>query len=95
MSRIDFVLRKDAATAREVNKNIKNKWNWAWVDESVVVYKDAETKKEVMYEEKISSWVEKVKKEGVAWCRLCDCEINYKSAGKRQFFFKYVVLVVT
>ena len=51
-----------------------------------MVYKDAETKKEVMYEEKISSWVEKVKKEGVAWCRLCDCEINYKSAGKRQFF---------
>ena len=49
-----------------------------------MVYKDAETKKEVMYEEKISSWVEKVKKEGVAWCRLCDCEINYKSAGKRQ-----------
>ena len=37
-----------------------------------------------MYEEKISSWVEKVKKEGVAWCGLCDCEIHYKSAGKRQ-----------
>ena len=60
MSRYDFVRRNDAATAREIDKKIKNKWSWAWVEETVVVYKDADTKQEVMYEEKISSWVEKV-----------------------------------
>ena len=81
MSRNDFVRLKDAATTREIDKSLKNKWSWNWLDE-VVVVKDEKTK-EVVSEEKISSWVEKVKKEGIAWCRLCDVEIDYKSAGKR------------
>ena len=81
MSRNDFV-RKDASTAKIIDANIKNKWNWAWIDE-IVVIKDEATK-QILSEEKMSTWVEKVTKEGIAWCRLCDCEINYRSAGKRQ-----------
>ena len=81
MSRSDFVRFKDCATSKKVDTGIKNKWNWKWSEEVVKITEKSTQK--VISQEIVSSWCEKLLKPGCAWCRLCNQEIKYTSAGFR------------
>ena len=59
--------------AAEIDTGLKNRWRWDWL--------------EAEHEgDKISRFFEKLKIAGKAYCKLCRCEIAYKSTGKRALF---------
>ena len=59
-------------TARitEIDKGIKNRWNWKWMEE-----KDSNG----VF---LSDYVRKINKPGYARCIICHCDIRYGAGGK-------------
>ncbi|XP_063053060.1 uncharacterized protein LOC134447504 isoform X2 [Engraulis encrasicolus] len=54
-----------------VDKGLKNKWRWAWLDEIGLDGKP------------FSSWCKKLREPGVLFCTLCHKKFRYASSGKK------------
>lgn len=75
-----FINRDDIApNAKDIDKDVKNKWNWAWCGQKLM----AETKDEHL----IGDCFRKIDRPGSwpgeAFCEWCMCIIKYGSSGKK------------
>ena len=52
---------------REVG--ITNRWNWTWLDRTCAD------------DQSVSNWCKKPKTPGKAFCRVCNCEVDYREKG--------------
>lgn len=57
---------------KEIDKDVKNKWNFRWIEEVVVVKE---------FSVKFGDDIEKINVPGKATCKLCTAVINYGSKG--------------
>jgi hypothetical protein len=69
---------RDSATIKSVDKGIKNKFKWGWLDEEIEI-SSAEGKKITI---KIGDTIQKLNTPGQAWCLLCSSTIAYGGRGK-------------
>ena len=68
------VIENDNRTSVDViDSTSKNKFLWQWL-------KDADDNGDFL-----SKYIRKLKKDGVAWCTFCDCELKYGNRGKQAF----------
>lgn len=73
----------------ELDKNIKNKFKWNWLDEEVTFH-DSKSFEHKIY---LRDIIEKSTtcRAGHAWCKICCDELNYGSSGKKALR-KHVLL---
>ena len=63
---MNFVDRK--ASIKDIDKSVKNKWNWNWLDKTVHVLP-------------LSIFIRKIDEPGIAFCVLCKANIKYGGKG--------------
>lgn len=65
-----FVLRQDKLTVKDIDKSVKNRWNWAWLERSAG-------------DTLLDSFIRKLPAPGRAYCLWCESEINYAASGAK------------
>ena len=75
--------RESQINLKDFEKNIKNKFNWSWLEKDVTSFISINHK---LKEEKyfVGDYIRKIDKPGKAICIWCDCEINYGSGGCKR-----------
>ena len=71
MATMEFVSRDGRENVKEIDKGIRNKFQWSWMDE-----RDT-------FEDFLSDYFRKLKEPGMAWCLTCKTKVNYGSSGKK------------
>ncbi len=66
--RTGFLEKRDEAQVKEIDKTVKNKWNWKWLDK-------------VIDDVNVGDFIRKLSQCGMAFCTWCRSEINYASRG--------------
>lgn len=62
---------KPGEDTKEVDKDIKNKWRWAWINE---IGSDGKP---------FGSWCQKLSEAGTCFCTLCARRLIYATSGKK------------
>ena len=73
VSGFDIVERKDDHEAKQIDKDIKNSWCWAWMEREVQTLEVGNIS--------LKDHIRKKRESGTAVCLLCKCDIVYKSRG--------------
>lgn len=63
-----FVEREDKICVRDIDKSVKNKWNWSWLETSVG-------------DIAMDAYIRKLPAPEKAYCLWCQSSINYSTSG--------------
>ena len=74
--------RNEEHIVRELEKDIKEKWKWTWLDDSVEVTLPNSSEKVTC---NFGEFIRKINTPGKATCTLCDKLMNYGKRGKTTF----------
>ena len=75
-----FIKRGDKSAVKDIDKKVKNKWSWKWMEE--VISLDVPKVGPVSY--KIEECFEKVDECGVAYCTWCKDKVLYGGNEKKK-----------
>nr|XP_006811877.1 PREDICTED: ankyrin repeat and protein kinase domain-containing protein 1-like [Saccoglossus kowalevskii] len=75
---VKLVTKNNASAVQEINKDIRNKFCWAWLDKEVTLTVRSRKEDEVVTE-KLSDFIGKCEVFGKAQCLYCNDLINYGS----------------
>ena len=67
-----FVERKDSCSVKDIDKSIKHKWNWSWMEKSA---------DDVL----LDVFIRKLHKAGTSYSLWCECQINYSASGAKAY----------
>lgn len=63
---------KPGEDVKGLDKSIKNKWRWAWIEDVGLDGKP------------FSSWCQKLRQPGACYCTLCSKKLMYGTSGKKN-----------
>ena len=70
--------RLNSESSVEIDKGVKNKFLWSWMDQKVVLnFKDGTS-----IDHRLGAYFRKIAIEGKGWCELCELIVSYSSRGK-------------
>jgi len=72
--------RGDEASLKEIEESVKNKFNWGWLEKSIITKVNLNGNESDITTYAVDC-IRKIDKPGKALCMWCECEINYGGGG--------------